>query len=86
MGNLTSQPTMLSTFGTIERVELDQHSLIISGQRYRVSQTAKVEIHGSYGAFTMLQPGMGIKFRLAMYKGSEDVITEIYQTEEIIPM
>ena len=78
-------PTMLTSYGAIEQLDFDASTMVISGQRYPVSQTVKVEINGSYGAFTLLEIGMGVRFELAMYDSGQKVITEIYQTAQIVP-
>ena len=84
-GGMLSVPTMLTGYGAIEQLDFDASTMVISGQRYSVSQTVKVEINGSYGAFTLLEIGMGVQFELAMYDSGQKVITEIYQTAQIVP-
>ena len=44
--------------GTIQAVDFGANTMIFEGIRFQVMSDAEVEIRGSYGAFTMLQPGM----------------------------
>jgi hypothetical protein len=53
---------MATKAGVIESLEMDTSSIIIGGLRYQVPLDARIEIHGTYGAFTMLEPGMNAVF------------------------
>ena len=48
--------------GRIEALSFGNSTMIVGGLRYRVAMDAKVEIGGSYGAFTLLQTGMRIYY------------------------
>jgi hypothetical protein len=60
-----------SRAGVIEALDFASSSLIVSGYQYDVGVDTKVEIGGSYGAFTMLQPGMRIRFDYLVVSRSE---------------
>ncbi|MEQ8857694.1 MAG: hypothetical protein RIC56_03530 [Pseudomonadales bacterium] len=48
--------------GVIQELDLAARTLVIDGMRYDIAVDMSVEIGGSYGAFTMLQPGMRVYF------------------------
>ncbi|MEM9743598.1 MAG: hypothetical protein AAF918_13020 [Pseudomonadota bacterium] len=47
--------------GQIERIELSTNTAIIGGLSYVMDPGVRVEINNSYGAFSMLQPGMFVR-------------------------
>src|SRR5262245_8509114 len=49
---------ILSWQGVIETIDVSTNQIVVGGVRYSVAADANVEIGGSYGAFTLLQPGM----------------------------
>lgn len=61
--------------GVIQKLDLDAQTLVIDGMRYRMALEAQVEIAGSYGAFTMLEPGMRVYFEYRRVSSSERIIT-----------
>jgi len=65
--------------GIIQEIDLAQSSLIVSGMQYDVAFDAKVEIRGSYGAFSMLATGMQIQFTYLVHSESRRTIIEIKQ-------
>ena len=60
-----------SRSGVIEGLDFSASTMIVSGYRYRVPVDVQVEIAGSYGAFTMLRPGMRIRFDYLVVSPSE---------------
>lgn len=62
---------LASASGTIEALDFGQSTMIVSGYRYHVATDVTVEIDGSYGAFTMLEPGMPIRFDYLRISPSE---------------
>ena len=70
--------------GEIYALDFANRKMIVGGSQYTVSQTAEVEIGGSYGAFTMLQKGMKIEFTYLHYKDGTMVIQTINQVNEIV--
>ena len=74
------QSVVLSEFqGIIDELNFGQSTIQISGYDYPVSQTVKVEIAGTYGAFTMLTKGMRVRFLYNEYDDGSRLITEIIQ-------
>ena len=63
--------------GHIESVDYGANTLVISGTRYTVAIDARVEVAGSYGALTMLQPGMNVAFMYDYYSDKSRVVTQI---------
>ena len=68
--------------GVVQELSIGTYEIIISGHRYQVSQTAEVEIAGSFGAYTMLQPGMRVVFE---YLRFNDGRREIFRLRELLP-
>lgn len=66
-----------SELGVVQELDFNRSEMIVSGNRYSVAIDANVEIGGSYGAFTMLQPGMKIRFSFLVISPSEREIVEI---------
>ena len=66
----TSYP-LASGSGVIESLSFADATMVVSGYRYRVAVDVKVEIGGSYGAFTMLKPGMPIRYEFLRISPTE---------------
>ena len=66
--------------GEIHAVELNSNTLVINGVRFHVAFDAKVAIRGSYGAFTLLQPGMKVTFE---YRRLSPANLEIFDIEQL---
>jgi hypothetical protein len=64
-------------YGVVQELDFDRSEMIVSGTRYRVAFDVAVEIGGSYGAFTLLRPGMKIHYAYLVISPSEREITEI---------
>ena len=47
--------------GQIELVDIPANTVMVNGLNYRVAFDARVEIGGTFGAFTLLQPGMKVR-------------------------
>ncbi len=65
--------------GRIEQVNFDRGTLIIDGLRYWAAHDIRVEIDDSYGALTMLRPGMVVRM---YYRTTQAGQREIYRLEE----
>lgn len=63
-----------SQAGTIDEIDYGSSTLVVGGYLYGVAGDVEVEIGGSYGAFTMLRPGMRIAFEYLHISGSERLI------------
>ncbi len=70
---------VLKEEGVLQEIYYDTNSVIINGVRYQVAYDAKVEIRGSYGAFTMLQRGMKLLFEYRRDTPTDLVILDIEQ-------
>ena len=56
------QYPLVNTRGYIQEVRFESHSVLVSGTRYDVALDAEIEINGTYGALTLLVPGMAAEF------------------------
>lgn len=74
-----SQITLGEDQGVIEELNFGQSTAMISGYLYPVSPNVKVEIAGSYGAFTMLTQGMKVRFSFLEFDDGTNLITEIIE-------
>ena len=68
-----------SQVGVVQELDFGGSKMIVSGIRYTVAIDVRVEIGGSYGAFTMLQPGMKIRYDFLVISPSEREIVEIQE-------
>jgi hypothetical protein len=68
-----------SDAGEVQSLDFSAGKLIIGGLRYHMEVGAKVEIGGSYGAFTMLEPGMRVRFDYLVVSPSERRIVLIQE-------
>jgi hypothetical protein len=65
--------------GQIHAVELGSNTIVIDGIRFKVALDVNVEIRGSYGAFSMLTPGMKVLYEYRIYAEDELEIVDIEQ-------
>ena len=63
--------------GEIHALNFARSTIVIQGGEYAVSPMVQVEIGGTYGAFTMLQPGMMVEYLFHRYSDGRRVIFEI---------
>ena len=68
-----------SQIGVVQELDFGRSEMIVNGTRYGVAVDVRVEIGGSYGAFTMLQPGMKIRYEFLVISPSEREIIEIQE-------
>jgi hypothetical protein len=69
------EPVSIETIeGEIHEIDYATLGTIISGVSYRIALDAKVGIGGSFGAPTMLTPGMNVVFTFHRYEDGERVI------------
>ena len=66
--------------GVIQKIDFAMNQMVVSGNRYDVSTSARVSINGTYGAFTMLTTGMRIEFT---YKKFSDGVRQIIEVREL---
>ncbi len=65
--------------GTIHELDFGANTMIFEGLRFRMAPDVQVEIRGTYGAFTMLQPGMKAVVTFRMISDTEREVTRIEQ-------
>lgn len=63
--------------GVIQEIDLSDSTMIVEGMRYGVAFDVHVEINGTYGAFSMLEPGMQIEYTYEVHSETERTIVEI---------
>ncbi len=56
-----------SNQGPVESVDYAENKMVVGGVSYNVAVDASVELGGSYGAFTMITPGMNVKILIRRY-------------------
>ena len=66
--------------GVIQGLDFGLNTAVVNGTDYRISPNVRVEIGGSYGAFTMLQEGMSVEFTFLHYS---DGVREIIDMHEV---
>ena len=74
-----SKLVLAESQGVIEELNFAGNSILISGYIYPVSPAVKVEIGGTYGAFTMLTEGMSIRFSYLKLDANTKLVTEIIE-------
>ena len=65
--------------GTIQELNFADGSMIVDGYRYYSVPDTRVEIAGSYGAFTMLQVGMKVQIVYRLVSAVRRDVVEITQ-------
>lgn len=63
--------------GVIQKLDFDAQTMVIDGMGYDVAVDVKVEIGGSYGAFTMLTTGMRIYYEFRQISPTSRLVTTI---------
>jgi hypothetical protein len=69
--------------GEVQDLNFGANTMIISGYSYHVTDTTKIEIDGTFGAFTMLEKGMLIEFNFLRFDDGARRITEIFEVDEV---
>ena len=75
-------PPEVNRSGIIESIDFSNSEMVVEGNRYSVSWTVDVEIGGTYGAFTMLNPGMRIEFVYLRHEAGQRVVMSV---RELLP-
>ena len=71
--------------GEIQALDFGDYDTVINGTMYLVNPNVRVEINGTYGAFTMLEEGMLVEFTFLHYSDGRREINfmrEVNQVEE----
>lgn len=63
--------------GHIEKLSFGEQQLQVGGRNYQVGPGVQVEIGGTYGAFTLLQPGMKVYLRFVQYADGRKEVVQI---------
>jgi hypothetical protein len=69
--------------GVIQDLNFGLYKAVVNGYDYEVSQSVRVTINGTYGAFTMLEKGMKIEFSYLQFKDGTREIVEINEVDQI---
>ncbi len=69
--------------GEIFSLNFANSTMNVGGYEFQVASTVKVEIDGTYGAFTMLRKGMLIEFSYYQFDDGVRRIVEIYEVDEV---
>ena len=72
--------------GVIQKLEFGASTLVIDSMRYDVAVDVKVEIGGSFGAFTMLATGMRVYYEFRRISPAERVVTLIRELPRDVEM
>ena len=69
--------------GSVESVDYPANRMVVGGVAYDVAPDASVELGGSYGAFTMITPGMNLEILVRRYIDSGH--GEVIDVKELEP-
>jgi len=53
--------------GSVESLDATKNTMVVGGVLYDVAPDAHVELGGSYGALTLMTPGMNVKIMMKRY-------------------
>ena len=76
-------PPLAEGEGEIQALSFGTNEAIIGGYQYGVAETVRVEINGTFGAFTMLQNGMLVEFDFLQYSDGYREIVGMREVNEI---
>ena len=69
--------------GPVESVDYPANKMVVGGVSYDVAVDANVQLGGSYGAFTMITPGMNVSILIQRYIESGQ--SQIIDVKELAP-
>lgn len=69
--------------GEIQALDFGAYDTIINGTMYTVNPNVRVEINGTYGAFTMLEEGMLVEFTFLQYSDGRREINFMREVAEV---
>jgi hypothetical protein len=69
--------------GPVESLDTSKGTIVVGGVIYDVAADANVRLGGSYGAFTLMTPGMNVKIMMKRYLDTGR--REIIDIEELPP-
>jgi len=68
--------------GVVQKLGFANNTIVIDGLSYHVPVDAKVQIHGTYGAYTMLKRGMKVSFVFRKHDLSYREIVSVVQLSD----
>jgi hypothetical protein len=74
-----AQVPVVAAQGVLQRVQVHRHRVVINGVGYQVAYDAGVAIRGSHSAFSLLRPGMKVRFSYLRHVTREPEIFGIEQ-------
>ena len=78
--------TLYHEQGTLFEMEWESQTAIINGYRYHFEADSKVQINGSYGAWSMLKEGTNVDFLFRLDGMAHRSIVELYTLPDDFPM
>ena len=69
--------------GVVQELDFAANTTVIDGISYDVSLAARVEIGGTYGAFTLLTPGLAVQFVFLQHSDGRREIVELKQVPRV---
>ena len=69
--------------GPVESVDYSASKLVVGGVSYDIAPDANVQLGGSYGAFTMITPGMNVS--IIVQRFIESGHRQIIEVKELAP-
>jgi hypothetical protein len=69
--------------GSVESLDTSKGTIIVGGVAYDVAPDANIQLGGSYGAFTLMAPGMNVKIMMKRYIDTGR--REIIEIQELPP-
>lgn len=67
----------MESLGQIDRMVLGEQQMVVDGRTYSAGPGLQVEIAGTYGAFTLLQPGMRVYLRYLQHNDGRRELLEV---------
>ena len=69
--------------GPVESIDYSANKLVVGGVSYDIAPDANVQLGGSYGAFTMITPGMNVSILVQRYIESGQ--RQVIEVKELAP-
>ena len=69
--------------GEVQALDFGTYDMVINGTMYDVNPNVRVEIGGSYGAFTMLEEGMLVEFTFLQFSDGRREINFMREVDEV---
>ena len=69
--------------GPVESVDYSTNKMVVGGVSYNMAADANVQLGGSYGAFTMITPGMNVSILVQRFIDTGE--RQIIEVKELAP-